>query len=48
MDDELEFLQWFYAEADFGPADGDVRAWMLERYTNVTGKPVPEGYGYEE
>lgn len=45
---ELEYLRWFFGNADFGPADGDVRYYMNERYTKQTGKPVPDGYSNEE
>jgi len=44
---ELEYLQWFYGNADFGPADGDVRYYMNEQYTKRTGNPVPPGYDEE-
>lgn len=36
---ELDYLQYFYAEADFGPADSDVRQMMNEEYGEL-----PEGY----
>jgi len=42
--EELEFLRWFYAASDFGPADGDVKDIMKEQYTKQTGNPVPERY----
>ncbi len=29
---ELEFLSWFYRNADFGPADSDVREIMNEEF----------------
>lgn len=38
---ELEYLRWFRANADFGPADGDVQLYMQEQYTIETGEPVP-------
>jgi hypothetical protein len=41
---ELEYLQWFFANADFGPADGDVRDYMDEDFKDETGKDLPEGY----
>lgn len=44
---ELEFLQWFYSNADFGPADEDVRLILQQRFEQETGKKVPEGYGRE-
>jgi hypothetical protein len=44
QEDEVGFLRWFYSEADFGPADGDVRDIMKKQYVEKTGKPLPEGY----
>lgn len=44
---ELEWLQYFYQEADFGPADEDVRAIIKRNFTRATGKKLPDGY-YEE
>lgn len=44
VEEELEYLRWWYQEADFGPADGDVRSIMNEEYTRETGRPVPDGY----
>lgn len=44
---ELEYLQWFYANADFGPAHGDVMIGLQEEFTEKTGKAVPDGYEYE-
>ena len=41
---ELEWLQWFYNYADFGPADSDVRAYLQERFEKVTGKLIPKNY----
>jgi hypothetical protein len=41
--DELTYLRFFFQEADFGPADGDVRAIMNETYVEM-GNIVPEGY----
>lgn len=41
---ELDYLRFFYMNADFGPADSDVRAWINSKYD----KPIPEGYGEEE
>jgi len=45
---ELEWLEWFYANADFGPADGDVRQYLKDDFMESTGKELPEGYGDEE
>ena len=44
---ELEFLKWFFLNADFGPADGDVRACMCTDFEDETGMLVPEGYKEE-
>ena len=44
---ELEWLQYFYGEADFGPADDDVR-WLIKKaFIEETGKELPEGYEIE-
>ena len=45
---ELEFLQWFYANCDFGPADGDVRHFLRDQFVEETGKAVPKAYADEE
>lgn len=46
---ELEYLKWFYFNADFGPAESDVRYGMREDFKRETGKTLPDGYGgYEE
>ena len=44
---EYEYLQWFHANADFGPAESDVRYWLNKKYTEQTGSQVPEGYDEE-
>ena len=41
---ELEFLRHFYQNADFGPADEDVRRGITSRYSGV----IPEGYREED
>ena len=41
--EEVAYLRYFFQEADFGPADGDVRYIMNENYE---GK-IPEGYEHE-
>ena len=46
--DELEFLRWFYCNADFGPADSDVRNHLCEQFEKETKKRVPEGYEPED
>lgn len=45
---ELEWLKYFYQEADFGPAHGDVISIMKENFMEETGKDLPEGYEDEE
>lgn len=46
---ELQWLQWFYSNADFGPAHGDVMQHWIQCFEEETGKRVPTGYreGYE-
>ncbi|MDB4311953.1 hypothetical protein N9937_00845 [bacterium] len=44
---ELEYLRWFYAEADFGPAEDDIRNMMNGFFKSETGKELPEGYSDE-
>lgn len=46
-DNELKYLRWFYANADFGPADDDVRQIMNEQYVR-DGGVIPKGYGDAE
>lgn len=46
--DELEFLRWFYCNADFGPADSDVRDILKNQFKRQTGKELPDGYQDEE
>jgi len=42
--DEAEWTLWFTLEADFGPADDDVRHWMAYRFQRKTGKAMPPGW----
>ena len=44
---ELEFLRWFWMNADFGPAHENVMLKMEEVFTKETGKLPPVGYTYE-
>jgi hypothetical protein len=44
----LEWLQWFYGNADFGPASEDVHCFMRQQFVEETGKDLPVGYGGEE
>lgn len=43
---ELEFLKWFYQNADFGPADGEARDNIALFFMDDTGKNLPQGYNY--
>ena len=45
---ELEFLEWFYFNCDFGPSDGDVRYFMKKDFIKETGKELPDGYPLQE
>ena len=45
---ELEYLKWFRLNADFGPADGDVKDIMDQQFQKETGKRLPEGWEREE
>jgi hypothetical protein len=45
---ELEYLKWFRINADFGPADGDVKDYMDERFMDETGKNLPEGWNFKQ
>lgn len=44
---KLEYLEYFYQVADFGPAHGDVVYYINEGFTKHTGKLIPVGYEYE-
>ena len=41
---ELEYLKWFWENADFGPADDDVRMMLNEDFERETGRSLPTGY----
>lgn len=43
---ELECLKWFRRNADFGPADSDVKDMMNQDFMEETGKNLPEGWNY--
>lgn len=45
-DNELKYLRWFYENADFGPADDDVRQIMNAQYVREGGV-IPKGYENE-
>jgi hypothetical protein len=41
---ELEYLTWFRVNADFGPADSDVKDHLNRAFMRETGKNLPEGW----
>lgn len=43
---EVEWLRWFYDNADFGPADSDVKDIMMTNFMAETKKWLPEGWNY--
>ena len=45
--DELDYLRWFYCNADFGPADSDVRYYLNKQFVEEENKLLPEGYEEE-
>ncbi len=45
---ELEWLKYFYGEADFGPATDDVVRMIEEDFVADTGKLLPKGYERED
>jgi hypothetical protein len=47
-ENELDFLRWFYINCDFGPADEDVRAILIDEYKKETGRDMPSGYDWRE
>lgn len=42
--DELEYLSYFFQEADFGPADEDVRRTIDDSFRSEFNKDLPKGY----
>jgi hypothetical protein len=58
MNDELDhisipvreylWLKWFAQNADFGPADSDVKMAMQQYYEKNTGNRVPDDWKVEE
>ena len=42
--DELNYLQFFYSECDFGPAHEDIVETINAKYAALRGKEIPEGY----
>lgn len=47
VDEEKDYLEYFYQAADFGPAHEDVVRMINEEYEADTGKKVPRGYSDE-
>jgi len=45
---EVEYLSWFRCEADFGPADSDVKEMLNKAFMRQTGKNLPEGWNIGE
>lgn len=45
---EMEYLEWFYQNCDFGPAHEDVVMSLQRWFEDETGKRVPRAYRYEE
>ena len=45
---ELEFLEWFYFNCNFGPAHEDVVCMMKEDFIKETGKELPDSYPLSE
>jgi len=45
---ELEYLTWFRNNADFGPADSDVKELYNESFMKETGKNLPKGWNVAE
>jgi hypothetical protein len=45
---ELEYLKWFRINADFGPADSDVKDHLNACFMDETGKNLPEGWNYAQ
>jgi hypothetical protein len=41
---EQEWLEYFFANVDFGPAHEDVVDIIAENFVTETGKTMPEGY----
>ena len=45
-DDWLTWLEWFFDNADFGPAHDDVMVLIYNDFKNKTGITVPEMEGF--
>lgn len=46
--DEIEYLRYFFQQADFGPADSDVREFIDDAFRNEFNKDLPKGYQAED
>jgi len=44
----IEYLEWFRINADFGPADSDVKAYMDKAFEKETGMLVPKVWWRED
>jgi hypothetical protein len=45
---DLEWLTFFYYNADLGPAEGDVKDDLMDSFIEETGKLLPEGWTYSD
>ncbi len=45
---ELEYLEWFRINADFGPGEGDVIDAMNERFMEEKNLNLPEGWNFAQ
>lgn len=45
---ELEFLEYYYMESDFGPSHSDVVYMIKQNFIKDKGKLLPVGYDFEE
>lgn len=43
-----EYLEWFYHNSDFGPADSDYRDHLKELFMKETKKNLPKGYHFAQ
>lgn len=44
---ELDYLKWFRINADFGPADSDVKDSMDQQFMEETNLSLPEGWNFD-
>ena len=45
---EQKYLEWFFQNADFGPAHGDVMEIMNNKYEKETGLTIPPAFREDE